>query len=487
MPQPDGPAAGGDCPPAEASPEQRRPNVLLVLADQFAAHALSCAGSDHLHTPHLDQLAARGTRYERAYTTFPLCVPARSSLFTGKYPHQLGIRGNGESEGVWQHGAGLSPQHPDSLAHWLGAAGYDCAYAGKWHAPSASATAEDGFDVIHPFGDKGLADACAAWLSNRSGERPFMLCVSFDNPHTICEYARGQHLPYGDVPAAELRDAPPLPENFAIPPYYPQALAFERAASAPMYGTTEFSPDDWRHYRHAYARLVENTDRQIGVIMDSVERAGLLEATTIIFTSDHGDGDASHGWNQKTSLQEESIRVPFIGSGRGFRHGAVSQELVSVGLDVLPTICGVAGIEPPSALTGTNLVAGPDGGLAGDAGLTAGGDGDCPAQARDVVVETLFERSVRPLTQGRSLLAGDYKYTVYNWGKYREQLVNLAKDPGEGRNLAVESRFDPILEDMRERLLSWCLETGDRAFLKGLRLPINVDERIREQIYSTPY
>lgn len=455
-----------------------RPNILLLLTDQHAAHMLGCAGAGHVATPHLDRLAARGTRYTRAYTTFPLCVPARSSLLTGRYPHELGVNGNAPAACT----AAAEPgRRPDSLGHLLRAAGYDTYYAGKWHARSPSATPEDGFTVLRPFGDAGLAGACARWLTSHvPGDRPFALVASFDDPHTVCEYARDQPMPYGDVPAVPARRSPPLPPNFGRHPYEPEAVRHEQAVQAAVYGTGGYTPDDWRQYRHTYARLVERADAALGTVLDALDATGAADDTLVVFTSDHGDGDAAHAWNQKTALFEEAVKVPLIirppggrsgGSSKSSSRGSVSDALVSVGLDLLPTLCDAAGAPAPHGLHGRNLLTTP--------GVPPGHD--------HIVVETLFERPAPPLTRGRSLITGRHKYTVYSWGRWREQLHDLYDDPGETRNLAVEEGYDALRERLRATLLQWCLDTGDTDFLKRLVLPDSVGSEIRDHIFAIPY
>ena len=445
------------------------PHLLVIITDQHAAHALSVAGADHLNTPNLDALTARGTRFTRAYTTFPLCVPARSSLLTGRYPHQLGIGGN-QLEDVGQPG-----RAPESLGHLLHAAGYRCGYAGKWHATAADVSDADGFEPVAPFGDAGLVQRAARWLRDRAAERdPFALVVSFDDPHTICEYARNQPMPYGDVDPVPLRECPPLPANFGPQPFEPEVVRFEQQAAAAMYGTVDFSAEDWRAYRHAYARLVERVDARIGELLDVLDRSGRAPDTVVIFTSDHGDGDAAHAWNQKTALWQETVKVPLvIADPRVLDPVAECPALVSVGLDLLPTLLGLAGGSAPPELTGLNLSP-----AVREPGRT-GHD--------HVVIQTRFERVQGPLTSGRALIGPRYKYVVYSWGRWREQLFDLDTDQGEQRNLAVEAAFDPILEIMRGRLLAWCRETGDQAFLKRLVLPADVDPAVRAEIFAVPY
>jgi arylsulfatase A-like enzyme len=438
-------------------------NILLIMADQFAAHALTRSRDTdaHFRTPNLDRLAAVSTVFTDAYTSFPLCVPARSSMVTGKYPHQLGIMSN-EKE------LPANPADPGhgtaSLGHWFTAAGYDCAYAGKWHARQASATAADGFAPIHPFGDEGLVPACTDWLARRGAERPFLLVASFDDPHTICEYARSQPMPYGNVALIDALDAPPLPANFPAAPFEPEAVRFEQGAAARMYGTGTFGTEDWRRYRAAYAELVARVDQRIGQLLDGIDLAG----TAVVFISDHGDGDASHGWNQKTALHQECIKVPFTVYVPGRAAGVVNTPVPAI-LGILPTLCEVAGIAAPGGLAAVSALA---------------------PKTGPVVVQTAFQDAAAlpgTGTAGRAVVLGPWKYTVYGWGRHREQLHHLGSDPGEQRNLAVERRYSPVLEGMRAKLLEWSLATGDAGFLKRLVLPASAPPRLRQEIFKIPF
>ncbi len=454
--------------PTGATPA--RSNLLVLMTDQQGAHCLSAAGAEHLSTPHLDRLCQRGTRFTRAYTAFPLCVPARAAMMSGRYPHQLEIDGNQAA------GHAAEPGHdPTSMGHLLRGQGYECAYAGKWHATQPSAQPADGFDVLAPFGDSGLAELAAAWLHEHSdAERPFALFVSFDDPHTICEYARRQPMPYGEIEQVPIRQAPPLPANFGPQPYEPEALRFEQRSAAAMYGTLDYSLDEWRQYRHAYARLVERADAHLGVVLDALDSAGLAEDTVAIFTSDHGDGDAAHAWNQKTALFEETCRVPLIvADPRLGGAGSTCDRLVSTGTDLLPTVAAISGAALPAELRGRDL----------RHLVTDGDDND----RDEVVVQTRFDRVQQPNTSGRALITKRYKYVVYSWGRYREQLFDLGNDPGETRNLAVEEALDPVLEEMRRRLLDWCLATRDTQFLKRLVLPASAADEVVAQIFAVPY
>lgn len=445
----------------------RRPNILLVMADQLAAHVLDRDPAG-VRTPHLDRLRASGADFARAYVSFPLCVPSRASLLTGRMPHDVGITGNRPGD-VVEPGT-----RPDSLGHLLSAAGYDCAYAGKWHATTPEPPEDAGFQVIHPFGDAGLVDACSSWVADRGeADAPFLLVASFDDPHPICEYARNQPLPYGDVEIGDVRDAPALPANFAPGQYESQAVRDERSHAAASYGTLDYGPDDWRQYRAAYRRLIERFDANLGDLLECLDATGHADSTIVIVTSDHGDGDGAHGWNQKTALFEECVRVPLIVSGPGVDRGVRSVR-VSASIDILPTLLELSATPRPPGITGIPL-------------RVTEAEESAAAHDRHIVVETLFEHVSPPRTRGRAIYHGRHKYVVYSWGRHREQLFDLEADPGENRNLVVESAYDAVVDDMRKRLYEWCSASDDRDFLKFLVLPSSAADEVHRAIFAKPY
>ena len=270
------------------------PNIIYIVTDQQTASAMSCVGNTDVHTPNIDRLAQAGVLFTNAYCSAPLSGPSRASMFTGHTSHEIGLARN-------------NVPMPDSLrATTLGVlmqhAGYECAYAGKWHVHTASIPdREFGFSVLHPHTDHGLAEASVAFLE-REHTRPFFLVVGFDNPHNICEYARGQNLPYGNLPELSQDEWPGLPLNFSRHPYDADVITYEQSLNYSTYPTRHYSPDDWRRYRSLYFRLVEKVDAEIGKIVDIIDRRNLWKNTVIIFTSDHGDGVGAHQWNQKSAL-----------------------------------------------------------------------------------------------------------------------------------------------------------------------------------------
>jgi arylsulfatase A-like enzyme len=418
-----------------------RPHLLVIMTDQQSAAAMSCAGNADLNTPNMDRLAAAGVRFERTYSTFPLCGPFRACMITGRYPHQINAMTNG-------------PRLDDavtarSMGHLLRAAGYTTAYAGKWHVPSIDLVNEGerfGFECIGGFNDHHVPVACEAFLKRRH-ERPFLLFASFDNPHNICEHSRDQCLPWGEVEDVHPSAYPNLPANFAPGPFEARVLNTQRRTMPPeQFG---YTTDRWRRYRHVYYRLCEKVDAQIGRILAALDASGHADNTVVVLLSDHGDHAGAHGLIQKSTAYEESARVPFIVRAPGGARGEVSRLLVSAGIDLLPTLLDYVGAGIPEEAAGLSLrraVENP--GLAGR---------DWPRDA--VVIESRLDRTE---IEQRTLCTARYKYTLYDRGLYREMLFDLETDPGEMVNLAVEERYAPVLQAHRRRLYEWCLATGDR-------------------------
>lgn len=417
------------------------PNILIIMTDQQFAGAMSCAGNPELHTPAMDSLAASGVRFDQAYCTYPVCIPARQSMLTGRMPFELGYRKWGDP---------IDPRYHDEQLGWLfQKAEYDCVYGGKLHTPGGD-PAPHGFRQICEQDDNKLAQACIDYLASEQATEPFLMVASFNNPHSICQWARHEDLPGGNIPDAQIEDCPSLPANFAIPPFEPEVIRQLQHGAPAIYPTVNNTPDDWRHYRNAYYRLIEKVDGEIGKILDTLHPSGYGDNTMIIFTSDHGDGHGAHQWNQKSLLYEECIRVPLIVSFPAqIRTSAVDdQHLVSSGLDMLPTLCDYAGLPAPDGLPGQSL-------------RPLLETGAAPEWRDELVVEAWPFQGDPARTLGRAVLTANHRYIVYGWGRSREQLFDLAADPGEMVSLAASSRCQPILADHRERLRRYCEATGD--------------------------
>lgn len=426
------------------------PNIVFIMTDQQSADTMSSRmGDRYLKTPAMDALAARGTSFIRAYTPNPLCMPARNSIFTGRYPHETGITDNTKVT--------LDASEFVSMGAYFQHAGYQTAYFGKWHlAYDEAATTTHGFE-IREIGhmDANSAAKASAFLA-RKHDKPFLLVVSFFNPHNVCELARGQVLnngPIGEPPSAE--NLPPAPANLAPPRNEPDTMTQIRAGyhANPQFPVGNFSPQMWQALRWGYYRLIEKVDAEIGKVLDALKAAGLEENTLVVFTSDHGECAGAHGFNQKTVFNEESARVPFIVSVPGQRVARTSEKLINTGTDILPTLLDFAGVARPAKLPGLSLR------------LLALGE-KVATWRDDVVVQNNMSQTYAvagnvPTTEGRMLRTDRYKYCVYVHGQNRESLVDLEKDPGETINLSRDPAHRATLLAMRERLRQWGIANRD--------------------------
>jgi arylsulfatase A-like enzyme len=420
-----------------AAMQDRRPNVLLVMTDQQTWNAMSAAGNPWLSTPAMDAIARNGLRIENAYCTYPVCSPSRSSIFTGRMPHETGVRWNNESVAT-----GIP-----TMGEVFRDGGYQTIYAGKWHLPRSfdgmtGFTKIAGGSALGRDMDAGVGAACSKWLSTATAQ-PFLMVASFMNPHDICDWIR-QHP--GARTHPDVAKYPPAPSNMGVDPEEPEAVRHHRIAGIDLMSkavgiASEWRVDDFRHYLHDYYRMVEAVDREIGKVLGAVRAAGLWDRTHIVFVSDHGEGMGGHRWVQKASFNEESVRVPLIFSGAGVSRRGVDRTALGSLADVMPTLCDVAGIASPSGMTGRSLAPL----LRGDA-----------LAARPVVSELRYGG---PEREGRMLRTERYKYIAFNSGERREQLFDLATDPGECVNLM--SRDPQTLAGHRALLRAWVRDTRD--------------------------
>ncbi len=429
-----------------------KPNILYIMTDQQSADAMSEAGNPHLNTPALDRLAARGVRFDCAYTAFPLCVPARTALFTSRMPHETGVFDNHP-----QRHAGLPfPM----LGRLMTDAGYQSHYIGKWHIPSVaeSDTASHGFDEVVFGGGYGDLDrnktAKAVEFLQQSHDRPFFLTVSYNNPHDCCELSRGDELKMENIssPPGELSELPPLPDNHNIPENEPEALREFQQAMKKYLLAYQWDEKQTRQYLWGYYRLTEIVDREIGRLLETLDQTGLADNTVIIFTSDHGDGHGCHQWNQKWSLYDESARVPFLVSDpHAVNSGSINSAPTNPILDLMPTVLDYAGLPIPEQCRGKSV--------------RPMVEKDTPPTREFVVTETdLCETEVLPDTprlRGRMVRTQRFKYIVFENGKNPEQFFDMQNDPGEMHNLVTNPEYQSQLKQHRHLLQNWCKETND--------------------------
>ncbi len=445
--------------PTLQAAKAKPPNILFIMTDQQFADALSCTmGRDYIETPNIDSLAAGGMLFTKAYCANPLCVPNRTSIFTGRYPHEHGRQINSTKA--------IDAKEFPNIGMVLRKAGYVTGYFGKWHLPYPfkKATAQNsGYDQRFDALDYKIAAPTIKFIKNNKS-KPFFVVFSLMNPHNICQYGRSQPLPDGDigqVPPA--RNCPPAPANLEKARNQSDALeAVWQArlrAKDKKKNIRKFAPldkwdaDDWRKYRWAYYRMVELADKEVGKILSTLKKLRLESNTVIIFTSDHGDGIGAHRWAQKNMFYDETARIPFIISQKGTTKIGTSAFLVNNGLDIMPTICDYAGAKVPEKCKGMSLrdIA----------------EGNKPGKNRKYVAcSTRFVQDLlqdgKPINlEGRMIRTENYKYYIFNQGKQPEMLIDMKNDPGEMENLVGNPDYKKVLDEHREIFSEYKKESGD--------------------------
>ena len=426
----------------------RRPNVVYIFTDQQSATMMSCTGNPWLKTPAADYLAVNGTRFKRAYTTNPVCIPARVGMMTGWFPGTFDVRANRSGQ-KFNDADGRTGYARTNIGAQLKRAGYDIAYGGKVHLPEALEPEVLGFEVISTERTMGLAEDCAKYIK-RSHDKPYYLVASFINPHDICYYHRKDLPPkktnikllkaVGDDPASFVNEnCPPLPPNFEPQKDEPEAYNVLMKKTKGNVRET-FTEEDWRIGRWLYCRLVESVDAEIQVILDAIRKSGQEENTVVIFSSDHGENDATYRFHGKQTFNEESVRIPFVVMDKGGAKGGRVDEthLVSNGLDLLPTVLDYAGVP--------------------------GAKGD----PRGLSVRPLVEGKDIPWREhlgveswiGRMAIGERYKYIRYDAAGDEERLRDMKEDPHEKTHCTQDPDRAKCLVAMRRVFAEWFPNSG---------------------------
>lgn len=431
---------------------QQRPNILIIMTDQQSADAMSNRiGDKFIYTPNIDYLANNGISFTNAYCANPLCVPSRSSIFTGKYPHEMGIQNNNEKM--------IDPKKFPTIGSIFKNGGYETGYIGKWHLTfDRNDILSHGFDLLpdkRGNGSDSLSPLKASSFIHMKRTKPFLLVVSFMNPHNICQWARDEDLPDGAIGNPPSPDSCPPLRNNPLPSFDEtdimqlMRLSMQKSDKFPV---GSFSNDKWRQYIWSYYRMIEKVDEQIGQVLTALRSSGQEENTLIVFTSDHGDMQGAHRWNQKTVLYEEATKVPLIFSYKGMA-ARTSTTLVQTGIDILPSICDFAGIAKVNISNGVSLY-----GIVSNTNVFI--------DRKYIVVSDHLTQGEpidgnKPEPEGRMIGDHQFKYWIYNQGNQRETLFDIQNDPGEMINLVNNPLYQDQLKECRKNLMQWAKDYKD--------------------------
>ena len=438
---------------ANEQDKANRPNILLLVSDDQRPDTLGILDKTPIETPHLDELARRGTLFTRAVCANPICTPSRAEILTGCSGFRNGVldfsRVIDERLPTWAatmrqagyHTWYVGKWHNDGkpvLRGYEGTRGLYSGGGGKWWKPQRDAHGREvtGYrgwifqdDEGNKFPDKGVgltpnisshfADA-AIELIGRETEQPFFLHVNFTAPHDPLLLPPGFADKYDP-------DNIPLPRNFQ--PEHPFDHGNFRGRDEkllPWPRTTE----DVRADLAAYYAVISHMDQQIGRILSALRTSGKADNTVVIFTSDHGLAMGSHGLRGKQSMYEHTIGVPLVIAGPELPAGRRSNAQTYL-RDLYPTVCELSGVSVPESVEG---------------------------------------RSLKPVLQGRSKqiypfvfcyfrdvqrMIRDDRWKLIHYPKIdRYQLFDLRDDPDELRDLANDQRFSDRLRDLQAKLVA---------------------------------
>lgn len=461
------------------------PDILLIMTDQHRTGFTRRTGCPVDSMPTLDALAGQGTAFDVAYTSYPACVPARTSLLTGRFPTAHRVRQNSNpahayyeqdlldvlrGQGYSLHFAGKPHMHP-------GPEDFD-SYAGPyWHTGGPQHTAEDeGFDQYLAGLDHGVADRPAPFgveqqlpyritndalqaIEQADTDRPAFWWVSFPEPHNPYQVPE----PYfsfvdeGDVP-----DRAAGPEAIDTKGGAYQWLRTLVEEKRPGYD------DEWRRYRANYLGMLRLIDDQIARL---TQHRRISENTVVIFVSDHGDYLGDYGLQRKgAGMSDALMRIPFQLTGPGIVADQVRNEPVSM-VDLMPTVCELAGAPIPAGVQGRSLLPLLTGGPAPEAEFTSivgelgyggvpYGIDERPDLHFSYQGRTFDElNSVTQSGGARMIRAGDHKLIMDVDGN--GELYDLRADPVELNNLYTDSAHREIRERLTAELVRWMIRIAD--------------------------
>jgi N-sulfoglucosamine sulfohydrolase len=441
---------------ASAAEGAGRPNVILIVADDMAREDCGAYGHPAIRTPNLDRLAREGMRFDRAFVTASSCSPSRSSLITGRYPHNTGAPELHQP----------LPRDQVTFVERLKSAGYWTAAAGKWHLGNA---VKDRFDVVREAGTAGfqlptgsnakarmtaegagaIQSGCDQWvrvLRDRLRDKPFFLWLAALDPHR--DYQQGT------IPR------PHRPEDAVVPPYLPDVPEVRR---------------DLALYYDEIARL----DSYVGAVLAELDRQGEAGNTLVVFLSDNGRPFP----RCKTTLYDSGIRTPWIVRWPGHvPPGSHCERLVST-VDIAPTVLKLAGLEPGPSFQGQDfspLFQDPKAKIR-DWIFAERNWHDYAARGRSVRSErfqyirnddhdlalTPPADAVRsPTFQAMRRLRDEGKVTLAQRACFlhprpADELYDADADPHELHNVAGDPRFTKVLNEMRQALADWERQTDD--------------------------
>ncbi len=460
-----------------------RPNILYIMSDDHAAHAISAYGSRINRTPNIDRLAREGMRFDRCFCTNSICTPSRATLLTGKYSHANGVP-------VFNTFDGAQPTAPKMLQ----AAGYHTMMVGKWHLFSNPTGFDDwcilpgqgvyydpgfitakGTHQVRGYCTDIITDKALAMLKGRPAGKPFFMMCHHKAPHrswdpepSIAADYRKRRIPepsnlrdgyetrtdaihqcrqkvFTDLTRRDLKLQPPQGLTQAEQNRWlgvcPDSV--EAEIGGRQVTLTGGALDSWKYQRYMqdYLACVESVDRSVGRLLEYLETSGLARNTVVIYASDQGFFLGDHGLYDKRFMYEEALRMPFLVRWPGVTRPGSVQRKLAINPDFAPTFLDIAGLPTPRDMQGRSLR-----GLMG---------GRPPADWRTSFYYRYYHDPGDHNTRTHYGVRTETHKLIYFWRLDQWEMYDLRRDPHEMHNIAGkpgERRMEAALRDELYRL-----------------------------------
>lgn len=482
---------------AAAAPARSRPNILFIMTDDHAAHAISAYGSRVNQTPNLDRLAREGMRFDHCFAVNSICTPSRATILTGTYSHRNGVP-------VFNRFDGSQP----TVSKYLQAAGYYTGMIGKWHLGSdptgfdqwivlpgqgdyfdPAFLVPEGRKVIHGYATDIITDLAIEFLSHRPKDRPFFLMCHHKAPHRPWQPDARHQAMFAEktIPEpATLRDdystrTDALHENQqrVFTDFTRRDLKLDPPAE--LKGTNRnqwlnFKPTEvemvvdgkkkalsgedlnrWKYQRYMqdYLACVQSVDDNVGRLLDWLDANGLRENTLVIYTSDQGFFLGDHGLYDKRFMYEPSIKMPFLVRWPGVVKPGSVQGALAINPDFAPTFLDAAGSRVPDDMQGRSLLP-----------LLKG---QRPADWRTSFYYRYYHDPGHHNTRAHYGVRTETHKLIYYWKKDQWELFDLRSDPEELHNLYNDSEQQPLVAQLK-------------AELSRLKQELKDDDRFADQL-----
>ena len=438
-----------------------RPNIVYIMADDHAAHAISAYGSKINKTPNIDTIAHDGMRFANCFAVNAICTPSRAAIITGKYSHKNGV-------------TVFNRMDPDqwTVAKELQKAGYHTGMIGKWHLQSDP----QGFDywsilpgqgVYHDpqfitMGNKHkvegyvsdiIGDEAINFIKNAPKDKPFFLMCHHKAPHRPWEPAdRYMNMYTNPIPIPETfnddyknRSTAPSVATMRVD----RDLNKHDLKKDPPPGLTDEELKKWKYQRYMedYLRCVASVDDNVGRLLKFLDDSGLRDNTIVIYTSDQGFFLGDHDWFDKRFMYEESLRMPFIVRYPGhIKPGTVNDAMI-LNVDFAPTFLDYAGLKAPKEVQGRSI--------------KPVLEGKTPRNWRKSMYYRYYHHPSEHMVNKHYGVRTDRYKLIYFHDLHEWELFDLQKDPHELFSVYNDPAYASVVKDLKKEMERLRKELGD--------------------------